>query len=659
MFITEGEQVLQEGIPVPSETINLVQHLKQGRSEQDYNSFLTTLGSTCVTDFNYDNNSRKRWEEASVSALKLFMSFRDPKTFPWRNCSNINLPLLTIAALQFQARAYDALINPKGTVGVVATGDEDRPKAERVRRYMNYQILYKMEDFEEGMDKTLIQLPVIGCVFRKTFYDSVKQCVSSIYVSSGDMVVNYDTKVSIEECPRKTHVIYLTENDCKVRAVKGIFTPEAFTLGPGETFISNPIKDEMDNVVGLSQTYDSKDKPRAILEQHGWWDLDEDGIKEPYVITVDYVTQKVLRITDRRYVERSGKVAIIEYFTKYGFIPNPEGFYDLGLGILLTNLNESANTIINEVIDAGQLANLQGGFISKKSGLKKGNLTFQMGEYKEVDIYAEDLSKSIMHLDFKGPNQTLYAVLGLIYEYSKLVSSVSETMTGQLPASDTPYSSVIAVLEEGRKVFSTIHKRIHRSFKKELKKIYRLNSIYLDEIEYFNVLGSNGIPTSEQDTVGRSDFISSIDVIPVSDPMIISRAEKIMRAQQIYQLIVQNPLTAQNPNSVTEAMRRFIDALDEPEIEKLLPPPPEPPDLKPEEENAGFLTENPMTVLSHQDHLHHLRVHDELLEGTFSSELTPAGNKLVIQHRQQHISFLYLAQQQMLGGGGGNARTLE
>lgn len=648
MFI-EGQRVMDSAIPMPTETVNLIIYLEEKYGVEETKRILDEIGNICVEDYDFDVASRSEWERIATDALKMFLSYRDVKTFPWKNCSNINLPIITIAALQFQARAYDALINPKGTVGIVATGDEDRPKANRVQKYMNYQVLYQMEEFEEGMDKTLMQLPIVGCVFRKTFYDEVKQRISSTFISSADFVVHYNTKVNVEEAERKTHVLYLTDNDCKVRAATGIFHISAASLGYGTQVSMSEIKTETDRVLGIERPTNYRDIPRMILEQHRLWDLNGDGISEPYVITVDYVTRKVLRITSRTYLESDGKISTIEYFTKYGFIPNPEGFYDLGLGILLSGLNESANTIVNEIIDAGSLANLQGGFISKRSGLKKGNLTFQMGEYKEVDIYTEDISKAIMHLDFKGPNQTLYAVLGLLYEYSKLVSSVSETMTGQLPASDTPYSSVVAILEEGRKVFSTIHKRIHRSFKKELKKIFRLNSIYLDEIEYFNVLGSDGMPTSQHDFVNKKDFVSSFDIMPVSDPMIISRAEKIMKAQQTYQIALSNPLIANNPEAFSEVTRRYLDALDEPNINMILKPPPPPPDLKPEEENANFINEIPTQALSHQDHFHHLKVHDDLLNGVFSVELTAAAKSLLEQHRRSHIAFLYLANT-MIGG---------
>ena len=651
MNILEGEQIFLKGSNLPTESINLIPVLEEQKGKDWTNGLLSKMSSECIANYNNDLASRAEWEKIATRSLKLFTSNVDPKNFPWKNCSNINLPFITIACLQFHARAYDALINPRGTVGVTYTGMEDKEKADRVRRYMDYQILYQMKEFEEGMDKTLLSLPIVGCNFRKTYYDAVKRRVVSSFVPAGDLVVQYNYKVSIDEVERKTHVIYMSNNDCKIRAKKGIFIEKAFDLGTPMIIPRSDLRTEMDKIHGFTQGYTND--TRVILEQHTLYDIDGDDIAEPYIITIDLSTGTVLRITDRRFINSQGVVQRMEYFTKFGFIPNIEGFYDLGLGILLLGINEAGNTIVNEVIDAGALANIQGGFVSKRSGIKRGNLSFQMGEYKEVDTYAEDLSKAILHLDFKGPNQTLYAVLGLLYEYSKLVSSVSEVMTGQLPASDTPASSVLSILEEGRKVFSSIHKRIHRAFKQELLKIFTLNSIYLDEMEYFSVLGEKGLPEGQISSIGRSDFSNTIDVFPVSDPALVSKAEILMKAEKSYQLVMNNPLTANNPELVTMTLKKVLNALSEHDVANEIkppPPPPPPPDLPPQQENAMMITEKGVQALPHQDHMNHISVHKDLREGIFAPELTSVANRLLNQHILEHMSFLYLNYSMAKGG---------
>lgn len=636
------------------ESVNLVNHILQkdtaiypsyedGKKLLTGKELLDEMGRVVVEEFKIDLESRKQWDENTADNFKLFSSFMETKTVPWENCSNVSLPLLATACLQFHARAYDALLPAKKAVQIVNTGDEDADRAMRVGKYMNFQVYHDMPGFEEGMDKTLLQLPLFGCVVRKTFYDIDLAKVVSYHVPISDFVVNYGAR-SLADAQRTSHVFYPYKNDIMKKVLSGAYSENAKDLSWDSTYQTvglpdSSLKTMVDKSTGI---FDARIKklPRIFIEQHRLWDINGDGIEEPVVITVDLIDEKVVRITERSYFDEMGKVQTIEHFTKYSFIPNPEGFYDLGFGTLIRGLNEAANTIVNEVIDAGSLANLQGGFIAKRSGLRKGDVKLKMGVFQEVDMHLEDLSKAIYKFDFRGPNQTLYAVLGLLYEYSKLVSSISETMTGQLPASDTPASSVLALIEEGRKVFSSIHKRIHRGFKEELKKIYRLNGIYLNEKIYFKTLGDNNVPQGDAVVTGRSDFKGTLDVIPVSDPNITSTAEKVMKAEQALKNVVE--FDSQNGAAIYEARKRYLEALEVPDVDKLLQPPPEPPDLPQEEENAMMITERPAPVLPNQDHLHHLTILEDLISGAVSKTITPAAKRLVEKHRQEHIAGHYL-----------------
>ena len=644
--------------PLPTESVN-VGLMMQDINEKTFLSHesdrvmlsgfecLAEMGQICCEDYDNDEASRSTWIANLEKQLRLFTSYMAPKSDPWENCSNVNLPFLSIAILQFQARAYNELIPSKKVVKGIPGGDEDIEKAERGAAYMNYQLLYEMDEFEEGMDKSLIQLPLHGCIFRKTFFNAQENKVESKYISAVDLVVNYGTE-NLAKAQNITHIFYLSKNEVRERARSGVFLDFAFDLEEGAQPISSPIRETTDKIIGVQPT-NYKRAPRKFIECHRGWDLDGDGLHEPYVITVDYETKKVVRITSRKSVDALGKEVTLEYFTKYSFIPNPEGFYDLGFGTLLMGLNSAANTIVNHVIDAGTLANLQGGFVAKRSGLKKGAISMKMGEFPEVDAYVDDIRKAIYTFDFKGPNQTLYATLGLLYEYSKLVSSVSETMTGQLPASDTPASTVMALIEEGRKVYSAIQKRIYRGFKRELDKIRRLNSIFLDEVKYFQVLGDSNIPQGEQVLIGRNDFAKRTDFIPVADPTITSQAEKVLKAQQVYQDVMATQ--GDNQNVVFAARRRYYEALEVPNIGEVMQPPPEPPDLSQEEENAGMIQGQPATVLPIQDHLGHLAVMDDFENGPFAEQLEADTKKLLNQHRRSHIAELYLAEQGGQDGG--------
>jgi hypothetical protein len=515
---------------------------------------------------------------------------------------------------------------------------------------MNYQIYYEMKEYEDHMDKTLIQVPLVGGSYKKTFFDPILGRVKSVYCSAEDVVVNYYAP-SPDEATRLTHQLYMQRNDLRTRVVMGMFDENAWDLpNTGIDLAHSSIRQAKDETQGLNEPEDTYGRPRLILEQHRSWDLNGDGITEPYVITVDKETEKVLRITSREALTSSQRKYTVDYFTYFPFFPNPEGSMALGFGTLLRELNFAANGIVNEVIDAGTLANIQGGFISKMSGTK-GKISLKAGEFKEINTYIEDLRKAIFTFDFKGPNDTLYAVLGLLYEYSKLVSSISETMTGQLPASDTPASTVLALIEEGRKVFSSIHKRIHRSFKKELEKIYRLNSLFLSEEKYFRAIGPGNIPDQEEMTVGRKDFADTYDIFPVSDPEITSRAEKIMKSQAKLEDLRLDP-TGVNPEAYIKIRQEHFKLLGEDDAELIFQPPPPPPDLPPEKENAEMLAERPVQPLEHQDHLNHIRVIDELFAGPFADEITPTARKLLEQHRREHVSMLYLAEKGVPSGTG-------
>ena len=640
-------------VSLPKEVNNMVEFIR-AHKEEAFPSYLSPtqrkngvdclkeMATVAIEDYKIDLESRKEWEDNVAEQLKLMTSFMEEKTDPWVNCSNINLPFLAIAVIQFQSRVFEAIIPPREVVKAFPTGDEDIKRAERVSKYMNYQLLYEMEDFEEGMDKSLFQLPVVGSMFRKTYYDPVKKQVVSKYRSSIDVVVNYGVDI-YDNAERTTDTIYMYPSDIKKRVILGVFSEDADGLGPGSVFRQpSKIRETADNASGVKDVTQWRSNPRTLLEQHRGWDLDGDGVNEPYIITVDFETEKVIRVIKRSYEDSLGNAKVTDYFTYYGFIPNPEGFYHLGFGSLLRGLNESANTIVNEVIDAGSLANRQGGFVSKRSGIKKGTIKFRMGEFQEVDAYVDDINKAIYNFNFKGPNDTLYAVLGLLYEYGKLVTSVSETMTGQLPSSDTPATTVMALIEEGRKVFSAIHKRIHRSFKKELRKIYHLNSIYLPENIYFKVLGDNNIPSGPSEQVGRADFLDIYDVIPVSDPNITSRAEKVLKAKELLTDVRANPLTVNDQKANYIATKRYYEALDIPGIAEVLKEPGPPLDIPQEEEIAQMMMERPVEVLPQQDHLQHLRILENFINGVFFSDISPRTNDLVAGHEKAHKAQLYL-----------------
>lgn len=625
---------------------------------------LEEMGEELATAFKSDWESGEEWRAKRANWLELFMNQVKEKDFPWDNCSNIPVPTVPIAVIQFQARSYEALLPAKNKVKVAKTGFEDSARAERIEKHMNYQIDYQVENFEEGWDVSLFQLPINGSIFRKTYYDPIKKEVCSVYCGADEIVVPYAT--SPTKAPlRMSHLLYYTENQIRERELAGVFkeleeiranknvdeaekiiTEAASTIGEIQTAIRQ-VSDQADGVAVSS--VDDRDGYRPYIEMHCKWDLNGDEVDEPYIVTFDYRSQQVVRIVKRYYTDEKGKMNEIEHFTHYYFLVNPEGYYGLGFGHILEGISEATKAILDQIIDAGTLANMSDkmGFYNTRSGIKAGDLEFEMGKFKGVNLNVDDIRKAIFPMTFSGANTLMYQVLGLLQGYGDRVTTVTETMTGELPSSDTPATAIVNSVEQGMKVFSSIHKRIHRGFKKELRKIQIMNYLYGDNEEYRMILGEAyvGLSDAQGITIAmKIDYAPDVNIHPVSDPNITSRAEKMAIAEQILNKTMANPVTAQNPQAVYEAHKRFYIALgvDEADVDNLYPPPPPPPNLTPEEENAGFIQGKPAMVLEGQDNIHHLTVHRMFMETGFFAELDAFSKDLMAAHEKETLAALYM-----------------
>jgi len=647
------------------ETLNLVEFVGEKELEK--------IGTAVVDDTTIDLQSRDNWETRRAKWVKLYMQHTDPKSWPWPKASNVPLPILTTAAIQFQARAYEALMPPKEKMRIDITGDEDVNRARRVEKHMNYQLNYEMDEYEDEWDISLMQLPINGSIFRKVFYDPIKGRNMGLYVSASDVIVPYNTRPNVNP-PRITHRLRLTENDIKVGQVKGVYQKYKGTdFGPGSTTAetdmgANEIKIESDKTEGISNPQATNDSlaPRIVYEQHRDWDLEDIGTTQPYIITVDKETNKVLRITKRTYIDSEGTQVVVNHFKHYYFLPNPEGYYGLGFGHMLEGINEAAMSVLNQIIDAGTMANLTGktGMINSRSGIKQGSFNVELGKWKSVEVDAEDIRKAMYSFEFPGPSSVLFGVLGLLQEYADKVTTVSDIMTGELPKSDTTATAAVVAIEQGIKVMAVIHKRIHRVFKKELKEFYIFNSIYTPQDRYFKILGEKMVIEQQELAQGipidvRADYTGFMDIMPVSDPNINSKTEKVAIAEQVLQQTLGNPAIASDINAQREAYTRFYTALSVPNFEALLPQaPPPPPDLPQPQENAIMMNEQEIDAQPQQDHLEHIAIIDELLdpENPFSAEITPRAKRLIDQHRIQHVAFLYLASKGQLEGGEGQVQ---
>jgi chaperonin GroES len=540
---------------------------------------LATIGGQISKDFDNDLMSRSSWEKRTETSLKLALQVAETKNFPWANASNVKFPLITIAALQYHARSYPVLVDSDMPVKCRVVGEDKdgirAARSTRVEQHMSYQLLEEDEDWESEMDKVLITQPIIGCAFKKTYYDPIRKHNISENVLAKDLVVNYWTK-SLETASRVTHILQMTKNEIYERVALGLWCEisEGRQQQYSSSVMGSGLQQAQDKAQGMTPP-ESNDPstPIEILEQHCTIDFDDDGYAEPYIVYVRRDNKQVARIV-ARYTEKDvtrnkdEKVLSIkaeQYFTKYPFIPSPDGgFYDLGFGVLLGPLNESINTIINQLVDAGTMANTAGGFLSRGIKLRGGNYSFNPMEWKHVDTTGDDLRKGIVPLPVREPSQVLYTLLDLLINYGQRISGSVDILSGQSPGQNTPAETSRTMAEQGMKIFNGIFKRTHRSLKQEFRKLYRLNQIFITEnTPYVSNAKNTGL-------VLVSDYEGPVtDVMPTADPSITSDTQRLNQAAAIAARVQATPGLFNR----YEAEYTFLKAMKITNIDKILPDP--------------------------------------------------------------------------------------
>ena len=503
---------------------------------------LNAIGAWVSDGYKMDKVSRQKWEVRNAAAMDLAMQIQKAKNFPWPNASNVAFPLITIATMQFHATAYPSLISGTDIVRCRTIGDDPsgvkKARADRVSTHMSWQRLEEDQPWEEQHDRGLINRAVIGCNFMKSYYNSTKAHNVSELVYANDLVMDYWSK-SVEDSPRKTHVVPLFRNEIWERVKSntfrdvlnsGWYTSNATPRATTQTA-------QRDNRTGqLQPSTPDETTPFRGLEQHCSLDLDQDGYAEPYIITIEETSKDVLRIVTRfdrlEDIEKTAggeiiKIFAMEYFTKYPFLPSPDGgIYDMGFGVLLGPLNESASTIINQLIDVGTMASTAGGFLGRGAKIRGGSYTFSPLEWKRVDSTGDDLNKSIVPLPVREPSAVLFQLLSLIINYTNRVAGSNDAQVGENPGQNTPAETQRSMIEQGRKIYSAIFKRNWRAMKEEFKKLYVLNGLFLSV-------------TGQQFPGGkalREDYLPSPnDIIPAADPEVVSDTQRIQIAAAVAQ----------------------------------------------------------------------------------------------------------------------------
>lgn len=550
-----------------------------------------TIAKCVVDDFLIDDRSREPWKAKYKDCTKAALQMYEQKTSPWEGASNVKFPIITVAALNFQSRAFPQLVSSPDLVKCSVTGDDtdgsETQKAERISTFMSYQLLVQDEEWKEDTDRLLFMLPIVGCLVRKTYFNPITGRNCSEVIMPEDFVVSYFTR-SLAQCPRATVILHQSERIVKNKTIQEYYIPaELGQISQGED--SNRIYDALLSERGYIRPENDPSEERPILEQYTYFDLDGDDYAEPYIITVDLSSRKMLRLTPNftpsnikydtdgqiqaiknqmqqtvqqplppnateqqnkqellrrqsdlqsmseqiQALQKQSRIIDIEpiqYFTKYPFVPSPDGsFYDIGFGQLLFPINAAIDTLINQLTDAGTLQNSNVGFAASNARLRGADFRFRPNEFKRVDVPAGSLKDAIMPLPVNQPSQVLLSLMELLISYAERISSTTDVMVGETPGQNTPATTTMAAMEQAQKIFSGILLRLYRAESSEFRKLYKLNSIYLNPIQYYNMLGTGTSRAAfQQDFTGDPNRVD-----PQADPTVSSDAQRLGRAQAV------------------------------------------------------------------------------------------------------------------------------
>ena len=607
-------------------------------------STLSEISSQVLTNFQNDLDSREDWYETFKDGLELLGIQNDPRSEPFEGASGVYHPLLAEAVTHFQAQAYKELLPANGPVDTKVMGASSDPKAmqaNRVKDFMNYQLLYKMEEYDPEMDQMLFFLPLAGSAFKKCYFDPAIGRIVSRFIKAEDLVVPYSA-TDLHTSPRITHRMSMTENDLLKLQLSGFYIDTDMNT-PMYGGDNDSVQSKIDEIDGVTRTGDQHDF--TLLECHTELDIEgfehtdsegePTGLALPYIVTVCKDTNDVLAVR-RNYVETDPMRKKVEYFTHFKFLPGL-GFYGFGLIHMIGGVTKSATAILRQLIDAGTLANLPAGFKARGLNIQRSDDPVQPGEWRDVDTPGGTIRDAFMPLPYKEPSPTLANLLGLLVESGQRFASVMEQNTGD-GNSQAPVGTTVALLEKGQKVISSIHKRMHYAQRTEFKILKRLFGEYLPPEYPYQVQGA-------QQTVFAEDFNNSVDVIPVCDPNIFSTTQRIILAQTQLQMAQSAPQL----HNMKEAFRKMYIALNIKDIDDILIPdiPPAPKD--PIQENMDAAMSMPLKAFIQQNHDAHIQAHVAFMQNP-QNQQNPQVMGGLQAHIQEHQALKYRMQvEEMLG----------
>ena len=609
MFTPEGEISMDVEMDINSDFYaNLAESLDEDT--------LIEIGNEVYDKYEADKASRAEWESMFERGFDLLGLKLEETTEPFEGAATAVHPLLIESAVKFQSRASQELFPSSGPVKTQVLGDatvERQRQANRVRNFMNYQLTDQMPEYFDEFERMLFHLPLIGSSFKKIYFDASVSRPVSEFVPIDQFYVSYYA-TDLRRADRYTHVLYRSPVELARQIAAGMYVdeglPEAYH--PEQSALT----EKMDTVLGLSPSSD-RDPQYVLLEQHCYLEIEDYETACPYIVTIEETTRRVLSIR-RNWNEDDKNKEKKMFFTHYRFVPG-FGFYGLGLIHFLGNLTMSATAAMRSLIDAGQFANLPGGFKAKGVRIVGDNDPIAPGEFKEVEATGMDLSKSIVPLPYKEPSGTLFQMLSYVTGAGQKFADTTEQVITE-GSNYGPVGTTMALLEASSKFFSAVHKRLHKSQKDEFGILARINHESLPQEYPYDVPG-------ESENIFRRDFDGRIDVLPVSDPNIPSSAHRLMMSQMAMQLAQSSPPGMFN---MEELNRTLLNAANIPNLDKILPDKPQPQPLDPVTDIEAAVKGMPIKAFAGQNHDAHIQVKTMFLQD-------PANGGNPIMQRVQPI----------------------
>jgi len=588
------------------------------------------IGSELVENYMDYKSSRKEWEQAYTTGLDLLGFKYENRTEPFQGASGATHPVLAEAVTQFQAGAYKELLPAEGPVRTQIVGNPDREKeaqANRVKDYMNYELMEKMNEYEPEFDQMLFHLQLAGSTFKKIYYDDLLGRAVSKFVPADDLVVPYSA-TSLEDTEAIIQIIKMSENDLRKQQVNGFYSDIELEKP------QNVTKDEVENKerelegskkTGKQETIYTLLECHVNLDLEGFEDKDAElnptGIKLPYIVTVDETSRKVLAIR-RNYEPTDPKRNKIQYFVHFKFLPGL-GFYGFGLIHMIGGLSRTATAALRQLLDAGTLSNLPAGFKQRGIRVRDEAAPLQPGEFRDVDAPGGNLRDAFMTLPYKEPSTTLLQLMGVVVQAGQRFAAIADMQVGE-GNQGAAVGTTVALLERGSRVMSAIHKRLYAGMKQEFRLLAKVFKTYLPPVYPFDVVGGKR-------EVKQMDFDDRVDILPVADPNIFSMAQRISMAQTELQLATSQPQL----HNLYQAYRKMYEALGVKNIDQVLPPPAPMQPMDPSLEHINALGMKPFQAFRAQEHRAHITSHLTFMSTNMvrnNPQIMAAIQKNILEH---------------------------